>query len=188
MAENAALFAAVVAIIGGMSVRNASLDDVEAIARVHVRSWQGAYVGLMPQEFLDRLDVSRRARMWRAIIERTEPARAAVLIAESDGEVLGFAHVAPTRDTDEDPAATGEVTAIYLDPSAWSRGVGRELMSTALARLTAAGFRQVTLWVLDTNDQARRFYAAAGFGPDGASRVDEGMGLPLREVRYRRDL
>jgi GNAT superfamily N-acetyltransferase len=172
-----------------MSVRDAKVEDVAAIAGVHVRSWQGAYRGLMPQDFLDRLDPARRARMWQAIIEGTEPVGSAVLVAESDdGEVLGFAHIAPTRDADGDPVVTGELTAIYLDPQAWGRGIGRELMSAALARLTTAGYQQVTLWVLDTNDRARRFYAAAGFAPDGAIQVDEGMGLPLREVRYRRGL
>ena len=61
-------------------------------------------------------------------------------------------------------------------------------MTAALGRLTELGYRQATLWVLDSNARARRFYAAAGFQPDGAVKVDDSRGFPLAEVRYRRSL
>jgi hypothetical protein len=41
------------------------VDDADAIAPVHVRSWQAAYRGFMPDEVLDGLDVGRCTRsMW----------------------------------------------------------------------------------------------------------------------------
>ncbi len=42
--------------------------------------------------------------------------------------------------------------------------------------------------MLDTNVRAQRFYEAAGFAPDGAVKVDDTRGFPLRELRYRRSL
>jgi len=65
---------------------------------------------------------------------------------------------------------------------------GRELMTATLDFLANLGYTQVTLWVLDTNARARRFYEAAGFRADGALKVDDGRGFPLSEVRYRRSL
>jgi hypothetical protein len=41
-------------------IRQAILEDAEAIAKVHVASWQAAYKGLMPAEFLASLSVERR--------------------------------------------------------------------------------------------------------------------------------
>lgn len=87
---------------------------------------------------------------------------------------------------DEDGAGVGEVTAIYLLDSHWGQGAGRELMAAAVEHLGAAGFTEATLWVLESNARARRFYEAAGWRPDGTVKVDESRGFPLREVRYRR--
>ena len=54
-----------------------------------------------------------------------------------------------------------------------------------MRRLRAEGFEELTLWVLDTNIRARHFFEAAGWHPDGTSKVDASRGFPLAEVRYR---
>jgi GNAT superfamily N-acetyltransferase len=171
-------------------VRDAAPDDAAEIAQVHVESWRGAYRGLMPQEVLDGLDVAARASMWTRIMHRSGPAeRRAVLVASDSERIIGFACVEPTRDPDGDAARTGEVAAIYLAPGAWGRGAGRLLMAEAVSRLTGFGYADATLWVLDTNDRARRFYAAAGWLPDGTTKTDDvETGYSLSEVRYRRSL
>jgi RimJ/RimL family protein N-acetyltransferase len=51
----------------------------------------------------------------------------------------------------------------------------------------AAGYQAITLWVLRDNQRARRFYERAGFLPDGATNVLNGLG-GIIEVRYRRVL
>jgi ribosomal protein S18 acetylase RimI-like enzyme len=61
-------------------------------------------------------------------------------------------------------------------------------MSAALAELARGGYQHATLWVLDTNARARRFYDAAGFRPDGAEKTDDSRGFPVTEIRYRRSL
>jgi len=63
---------------------------------------------------------------------------------------------------------TGEIYGIYLLPEAIGTGVGRDLFALATERLRAAGFARAILWVLETNERARRFYEAAGWRWDGA--------------------
>jgi len=82
---------------------------------------------------------------------------------------------------------TGEVYAIYLAPAAWSTGTGRALMAEALAALRAGGYQHVVLWVLTGNARARRFYAKAGFAPDGATNTLTSLG-GVEELRYARPL
>jgi ribosomal protein S18 acetylase RimI-like enzyme len=77
---------------------------------------------------------------------------------------------------------------IYATPEAWGTGIGRGLMTAGLDRLASAGFGEVLLWVLDSNDRARRFYERAGFAADGATKDDVVAGTTVREVRYRREL
>ncbi len=114
--------------------------------------------------------------------------RAGVLVAEAGGALLGFASYSASRDSDADPARVGEIGAIYLLPSTWGKGVGRRLMDVALACLAEAEFVQVTLWVLESNARARRFYAAGGWSADGTRKLDESRGFPIAQVRYRRSL
>jgi len=173
---------------GTVQIRSAVVEDAAQIAEVHVRSWQGAYRGLIPQDYLDELDPARWAR-WRArVLSQVDWARGGCLVAADARRLIGFADFGPTTDTDQDPAFVGEVGAIYLSPDAWGTGCGRELMTASLARLSRAGYQQVTLWVLDTNARARRFYELAGFEPDGAQKVDDRGAFQLSEVRYRRPL
>ena len=61
-------------------------------------------------------------------------------------------------------------------------------MEAALDSLGRAGFTEATLWVIDRNDRARRFYEAGGWAPDGGIGQDNSRGFPTAEVGYRRRL
>ena len=57
--------------------------------------------------------------------------------------------------------------------------------STPLDDLRERRFTVATLWVLETNDRARRFYDAAGWTTDGAT-TSERVDCEMRPtVRYR---
>jgi ribosomal protein S18 acetylase RimI-like enzyme len=91
--------------------------------------------------------------------------------------------VGPSRDE----TAVGELYAIYVDPDDWSRGAGRALIARAEERL-AEDYGVATLWVLEGNPRARRFYEAAGWQVDGARQAVERLGASPAEVRYRKRL
>jgi len=172
----------------GTVIRVARIADVPQIAVVHVRAWQGAYRGLLPQAYLDGLDPAQRVCRWERSLAEATDGRDGVLVADAGGTLLGFVAYSPSRDGDADQARVGEIEAIYLLPSAWGNGVGRRLMDVALARLAEARFDQVTLWVLDSNARARRFYEMGGWLADGAQKIDENRGFPITQVRYKRSL
>lgn len=160
-------------------IRRAAVDDADAVARVHVASWREAYADHLPRTYLDGLEVADRARRWRDLLADH---RGTTWVAEQEGEVVGFAHLAAARDEDADPG-TLEIQSIYLMPAAWGHGAARELMRTMLATVGSA---PVTLWVLGANDRARHFYRRHGFQPDGVERTEEIGGTTVLEVRYRR--
>ncbi|HKE65152.1 MAG TPA: GNAT family N-acetyltransferase [Micromonosporaceae bacterium] len=166
------------------SVRPAVVDDVPAIAAVHVRTWQTAYEGLLPQTVLDGLDVAERAAMWRNAIEHPS-LPGAIFVAESDGMVVGFVAVGIYRAPggERDPSAA-QVFAIYVTPDRWSIGAGMGLMHAAIEHLAGHGFAEVRLWVFADNPRARRFYERCGFVADGETLVEDVGGRPVEEVRY----
>jgi len=149
--------------------------DADAIARVHVASWQVAYRGIVTDAVLDALDLRERAAQWDAKL--AQPSRF-VAIARADGEVIGFCSSQPARDADLDARAVAEITALYVEPAWFDRGVGRALLASELPRLERAGYEHLALWVLDANERARRFYHANGFAPDGTRRE------ALRSLRF----
>ena len=169
-----------------MVIRRAEPSDGTSIGLVHVRTWQSAYRGLLPQPFLDGLDAHQRGDYWEHYLSEGTPPGEEVVVAEEEGTVVGFASVGPSRD--EDANGEGEVWAIYLLADRWGQGIGKALMDAALDSLRQAGFTVATLWVLDTNERARRFYEAGAWVPDGATKQDDRRGFPVTEVRYRREL
>lgn len=170
-------------------VRRAVLADADAIGLVHVRSWQSAYRGAIPQDYLDGLDQARRAQVWRRIIGEADASRDGTLVAVGEGGIItGFVGFGPSRDSDADLRLTAEVHAIYAAPDAWGTGTGRALMGSAVAELARLGYADATLWVLDANERARRFYALAGWKSDGLAKTDASRGFAITEVRYRRTL
>ncbi|NND02179.1 MAG: GNAT family N-acetyltransferase [Acidimicrobiia bacterium] len=170
-----------------MAVRRAGAGDVAEIARVQTASWAGAYMDLMPASVLENMTVEGRiAGLTRYMAD--QPTRSQLLVAESASEVVGMAWIAPNRDEDLDDQEVGEVLAIYVDPEHWDGGHGRELMVAAIEEMRTIGFSQAALWVLDTNERGRSFYERGGWFADGAVKIDETFGEPLREVRYRLNL
>jgi ribosomal protein S18 acetylase RimI-like enzyme len=169
-----------------MRIREAEPKDAVAIAEVHVRSWQAAYRGQLTDEYLDGLSVDERLEQHRRSLEQPR-AEWRTWVADDDGRVKGFAVTGPSEDADAEPS-TGEVYAIYLEPDRVGTGLGRELLEHALADLRERGFSVVTLWVLQTNERARRFYEAAGWRTDGTE-ANERVDCEMRPtVRYRVEL
>jgi GNAT superfamily N-acetyltransferase len=167
-----------------LRIRRATPEDARSVAEVHVGSWRHAYRGLLPDEYLDRLSVDDREAMWREAFG--EPASGA-FVAEAGDRIVGFASFGPSRDEDAS-ADIGEIPAIYVEPSVLGAGVGRELISAATDALRERGYRRATLWVLEANERARRFYEKAGWTWDGAVSTHDFDCANEPVVRYAVDL
>lgn len=146
-----------------------------------MRSWQWAYRGLLPDAHLAGMSVEVRARNWHGILQEGT----GTLVLEVDGDVAGFVSTGPSRDRDAVPEETGEVYAIYLVPGATGSGRGAALFAAGLDALRAARYRHATLWVLETNVRARRFYLRAGWWPDCGEKSETFGAIVARELRYR---
>ncbi len=169
-----------------VSIRHATREDAQALAEVHVRSWQWAYRGLLPADYLAGLSATldRRIAWWRRELLNLPPDDR-FWLAERAGYLAGFAQTTGTcRDSDVFPN-TAELPMIYLAPEETGKGIGRVLFAHAIEDLRQRGYAQAILWVLGTNERARHFYEAAGWTPDGGLKSEERFGgVVLHEVRY----
>lgn len=168
-----------------MEIREATIADAEAVARVHVDSWRAAYATLLPRAVLDGLSVTQRTRIWRHVLDPASGDR--VVVAERDGRLLGFAHVGPAHDADVE-APTGQLRTLYLEPACWGRGIGRQVHDAGLARLAEAGSDRAVLWMLSTNARAAHFYERQEWERDGRIRVQQFGGAVVIDHRWTRGL
>lgn len=164
------------------AIRRATVGDADAIAVVHMRTWQAAYRGLMPSDFLEQLDVAERAERWRRNLSST--AGDHFVMEDDAGRIVGFCSVLPSPNPHDDETI-GVIAALYVDPPHWRRGFGAALMQVATARARERGFRELWLRVLEGNESARRFYENLGFQVDGSAQREAYGDAVLPVLRYR---
>ena len=176
--------------------RAARPDDASGVARVHVDGWRAAYKGLLPDSVLDGLRVEDRADRWGRWIAASDEGSQndsvvaeghRMLVAEKDGDVVGWATFGPGRD--EGMEDHGEIAGLYVHPDQWSLGIGFALITHVEAELRASGSTDAYLWVLRGNDRAIRFYEQCGWHADGETKIGSAGGVDdLHEERHWRDL
>ncbi|WP_328471017.1 GNAT family N-acetyltransferase [Streptomyces sp. NBC_00448] len=172
-------------------IRTMTEPDVPAVSAIRVRGWQHAYAGMVPQSHLDAMDpaddAARRREWFVRSAGRVHNLVAEEAAADGTGPVIGWAAFGPYRGEDTG-ATTGELYALYVRPDRIGTGAGRALTAEVVRRSAELGRTRLALWVLTDNVRARRFYAAAGFSPDGATMTELYDGVPVEETRYTRSL
>ena len=156
-------------------LRAAEPDDALAVASVHVRSWQAAYKGLLPDEYLAGLRPEDRAARYTFGVQ----GKPATIVAVEDGAIRGFATTCVAD-------GVGVLSGLCVDPEWWDRRIGVALITAA--RAAVAGMDSMTLWLLVGNVRGERFYRKDGWLPDGAQRTETVWGATVDELRFRRSL
>ena len=187
-----------------LTIRPATPNDAQAVARIRVQGWRFAYQGLISQDYLDSLSVAEDTERMRGYLsqfpQNSPLSRSEFVQGSGDGEkqsfmlavrgnaVLGFCRFSATPDKIDraDRATPGETMngrlhALYIDPGALGQSIGHTLMNHALSTFAAWGCERATLWVLEGNSRAISFYERQGWRCTGATKVDQSFGLCLVE-------
>ena len=121
-----------------MRVRPAHADDVLSIGLIERDSFADPWGS---REFTSAL----------------ESAQTIFLVAEDDaGVVIGYAIALAVADE-------AEILNLAVQPHRRGHGIGGKLLDGAIERVRELGAEQVYLEVRESNDAARRLYAARGF-------------------------
>ena len=186
-----------------VKIRAGSAADAAQVAAVQRESWFAAYADIIAPAVIDRVTLPDNGARVRQSF-RTRPRQRMLLAADTAAtgpdasEVVGYALYGPETDVLNAPwphpltadgagGRVAELYALYVHPDWWSTGTGRALTDQVLAQVRAAGYTSITLWVLESNARARRFYGRAGFAADGARHLLDDLG-GVTEIRYRRAL
>jgi putative acetyltransferase len=153
-----------------VAVRPATRQDCEAICRVHV----GAIRAQGPSAYT--------AEQFESWAGRLEPALYAGVV--DDGRVFVAVRRRTVRGFGQFNVRSGEVEAIYVDPAALGRGIGRRLLEEAHRRARSAGLVVVRV---TASINAVGFYERCGYEAIGevTHQTSGGHHLPCRVLQRR---
>ena len=146
---------------------------------IHSESWKVAYKGVVPDAILNNMIAEKSEEKFHDSFMKESGKNAVIL---NNGMIVGFMCLGKCRDEDLDNTY-GEIWGIYLLPSFWRQGIGTVFIDWGIEELKQKGYRKISLWVLEDNMNARRFYEKMGFMHDGTVK-ELNIGKPLNEIRY----
>ncbi|HZX53961.1 MAG TPA: GNAT family N-acetyltransferase [Ilumatobacteraceae bacterium] len=158
-----------------IEVRDADVEDADAIATAHIDGWRTGYRGVVPDEYLDAEEfAATRRQRWRSWTWQFVP-DSRLFVVTLQGRVVGFGHAGREQiaahgiesATPESDEIRGEIYGFYLHPTAWGSGGAGALMSRCEEFLRDEGFTSAVLWVMRDNPRARAFYEKAGWHATG---------------------
>lgn len=158
-----------------LTVRDATPGDAAAIARVARASWRETYRDIFEPAFIE--DFLARAYgedgLSRAAATAADHDDAAFLVAERDGEVVGYLQFGHG-------SRGPELFRVYADPPHYGTGVGSALLAELHRRIEGT----VDTYVLDVhsrNVRGRAFYDRNGFETVGGGSTED-CDLTLRRT------
>lgn len=137
------------------------------MAKVHITSWRETYPGMVPDLMLDRLSIANEAIRWQRMFDRPDRRGGSIaFVADQEGKVVGYGTCGEQRtELLFDRGFTAEIGELYVLRRAQRQGAGSGLMMAMAAALADTGHRAMSLWVLEENRSARRFYQGLGGTP-----------------------
>ncbi|RQG90319.1 GNAT family N-acetyltransferase [Natrarchaeobius halalkaliphilus] len=139
-----------------LTIEPAEADDIDGITELWVRLARGqrAYDSYVRPE-------ANRSTMRETLAAHR--ATDGLLVARVGPDLAGFASFSIERGSLELDATRGTLSNLYVEPEYRDRGVGSALLHTAEETLAANGVEVLTLEVMATNEDARRFYRQRGY-------------------------
>lgn len=128
--------------------------DIDKIAKIIVDDWKIAYKGIIDDDYLENLNYIDRAKN---IKEKYEKQKSIVYIDKED--VKGYCRFGENRDNEKE---YGEIYALYIKYDERNNGIGKSLSKKAMQILKDKGYKEVVIWCLKENKNARKFYEKIG--------------------------
>jgi GNAT superfamily N-acetyltransferase len=169
-----------------VALRPATRDDLRALTALtrrcdaSHRAWAGDDLP-MPSEDGEELEWElrlARSGAWVQVAEDEDddaPGGAGTAGGAIVG-VIAFARAQVSRDDPTPVPGLAHVSALFVDPDHWRRGIARALLGAAEDAMRAAGHDRAQLWTLE-GSPAEQLYAALGWRRDGRRDVFAPMGL-----------
>jgi GNAT superfamily N-acetyltransferase len=140
--------------MSAFTIRDARPEDTRAMEDLTVAAWQTAYTGIIDPAFIATRKTNNYAGKFQTMLERGEDK---VLVAELDGQVVGYAAGAPLSSGGYDCETKG----LYVHPEYQGQGFGRKLLQTMMDHFRLCGCQRMIVWTF-LGVKNNGFYRAMG--------------------------
>lgn len=106
----------------------------------------------------------------KIILTDTESSRNLFLVAEVEGQLVGFSRC---EGTNLKRLSHKVEFGVCVLKDFWGYGIGKNLLKESISWADSNEIKKITLSVLETNDKAIKLYESLGFGIEGVLKKDK---------------
>lgn len=150
-------------------IRKAAPGDASRIAEILIFAKRTAYRSIFQN---DVVSFQEMQVLDLALHYRDDPGALHDIYVFDDGIVKGMMRWQKHRGSDSD--RSWELKELYIDPFFQGYGIGHQMILYFLTAAWENHIPDVSLWVLEKNQTAIRFYQSHGFCPNGIKKLEEG--------------
>lgn len=134
-------------------IREATVADIPALARLHVKTWNATHAPLLVRG----PGYTIRERQWEEAFARNDPGWLCLVVERPDGELIGFAQA----NKSDHPLFAGQLNQIYLLREYQRVGLGKRLIGRIARRFLSLGIN--SMWLFgDVRNPSRQAWIALG--------------------------
>jgi L-amino acid N-acyltransferase YncA len=139
--------------VDSLVIRQATVDDIPALTRLHVTTWNATYAPLFMKGPSNKI----RETQWRQKFAKHDPTWFCFVVENREGELIAFAQ----GNRSDHPEYAGELNKIYLLREYQGVGLGRRLIGVVAQRFLSEGVD--SMWLFgDARNPSSKVWMALG--------------------------
>lgn len=140
---------------GTMLIREAQSGDIQNIARLYTANWKTTYRGLLPDEYLSRLDILYAADKWSSFLKQPDHRG---FVACDGSQFCGFGACSPDHELEN----CMYLDSLHVSMGAQGKGIGTRLIQRIGRYAAGVGYTRMSVCIVRGNDRARNLYSRLG--------------------------
>lgn len=136
-------------------IKKAGIEDIGSIAKLYISNWKEVYKGLLPDEFLNHLNIQDRKKKWKTFMEKEKHS---IFVAYQENEFLGFT----SCKIDDEIENCMYLDSLQVTKQSRGKGIGSKLLSTVGHYSYLCGYKKMSICIVKGNDNARKLYEKLG--------------------------
>ena len=142
-----------------IKIRNATLEDIEQIARLHIDSWYETYAGIISQDYLNNMKNNLEKRIER--MKKEFNLRTMIVVTLND-EIVGFSEFVFSNQFSKDIDIDCELCGLYIKNEYKHLGLGSIVFEYVTNLFREQNKKKMGLWCVKENVPAVSFYKKKG--------------------------
>lgn len=138
-----------------MNIREANNDDIKLISNLYIMNWKKTYIGLLPDDFLNRLNVNDGIKKWKEYLTKENYI---IFVAYENENFLGFS----ACKEDEEIKNCWYLDSLHVSEVSRGKGIGTKLIKTVGHYAYSKGYDCMSICIVKGNCKAKSLYEKMG--------------------------